>query len=64
MIKGIINEISYLLGVDSFWIFLILVLWLLLKIVKCIYPWEPEMKAKKTKDKHGNEITVFYKLDK
>lgn len=61
MLKGII-EFAYLLGVDSFWVFLILVLLLLLGIVKCLYPWQPKWKSKKTKDKEGNEVTVYYEL--
>lgn len=63
MIKGII-ELSYLLDVDPFWIFLILGLLLLLGIVKSLYPWEPKWKAKKTKDKLGNEVTIYYKIEK
>lgn len=62
MLKGII-EFAYLLGVDSFWIFLILALLLLLGIVKCLYPWQPKGKSKKTKDKFGNEVTIYYQLE-
>lgn len=58
-----IREISTLLEVDSFWIWLILALLLLLGVVKCMYPWKPEWKSKKTKDKDGNEVTTYYHLD-
>lgn len=61
MLKGII-EFAYLLGVDSFWLFLILALLLLLGIVKCLYPWQPKWKSKKTKDKSGNKITIYYQI--
>lgn len=62
MLKGII-EFSYLLGVDSFWVVLILALMLLLGIVKCLYPWQPKWKSKKTKDKNGNEVTTYSKIE-
>lgn len=62
MLKGII-EFSYLLGVDPFWVVLILALMLLLGIVKCLYPWQPKWKSKKTTDKNGNEITTYYKIE-
>ncbi|MCI8700099.1 MAG: hypothetical protein HFJ47_01995 [Clostridia bacterium] len=61
MIKGI-TQISYLLEVDTFWIFLILVLLLLLGIVKCLFPWQPKWKSQKTKDKTGNEVTIHYQI--
>lgn len=61
MLKGII-EFEYLLGVDSFWVFLILVLLLLLGIVKCLYPWQPKWKSKKTKDNLGNQVTMYYQI--
>lgn len=61
MLKGIM-EFAYLLGVDSFWVFLILVLLLLLGIVKCLYPWQPKWKSKKTKDKSGNLVTIHYQI--
>ncbi len=35
-----------------------------LGVVKVIFPWTPEYKAKTTKDKDGNIITTFYKRDK
>ncbi len=63
MLKGIV-EFSYLLGVNPFWTFLILILLLLLSIVKCIYPWEPRWKSKKTKDKNGNKVTIYSKIRK
>ncbi len=62
MLKGII-EFSYLLGVDSFWVVLILALMLLLGIVKCLYPWQPKWKSKKTKDKNGNEVIIYSKIE-
>ena len=63
MLEGII-KFAYLLEVDPFWIFLILGLLLLLGVTKCLFPWEPEWKAKKTKDEDGNEITIYYRLKK
>lgn len=62
MLEGII-EFSYLIGVDPFWMFLILGLLLLLGIVKAIYPWQPKWKSKQTKDKDGSTITKYYHLD-
>ena len=59
-----IREISYLLGVDPFWIWLLIGLIFLLMVVKCMYPWKPEWKSKKTKDKDGNDITIHDRLDK
>lgn len=61
MLKGII-EFAYLLGVDSFWVFLILILLLLLGIVKCLYPWQPKWKSKKTRDKFGNDVITYYQI--
>lgn len=58
-----IQEISTLLGVDSFWIWTLIVLLFLLGVVKCLFPWKPEWKSKKTKDKDGNEVTTYYHLD-
>lgn len=62
MLKGII-EFSYLIGVDPFWMFLIIGLLLLLGIVRCLYPWQPKWKTKQTKDKDGNIVTKYYHLD-
>ena len=58
-----IREISQLLDVDPFWIWLVIGLLILLFVVKCIYPWKPVWKSKKTKDKDGNEVTTYYYLD-
>ena len=58
-----IKYFAYLLGVNPLWIILILALLLILGIVKCIYPWQPKWKSKKTKDKDGNEIIIHYHLD-
>lgn len=58
-----IREISLLLGVEPYWICLIIGLLILLVIVKCMYPWKSVAKSKKTKDKDGNEITIHYHLD-
>lgn len=62
MLKGII-EFSYLIGVDPFWMFLLIGLLLLLGIIKCLYPWQPKWKTKTTKDKDGNEVTTYYKIN-
>ena len=61
MLEGI-REFSYLLGVDPFWVKLILALLLLLGIIKCLYAWQPKWKAKKTKDKTGNDVIIYYQL--
>ncbi len=58
-----IRDISIFLEVDPFWMGVILVVLLLLVIVKCIYPWKPVTKSKKTKDKDGNEVVIYYRLD-
>lgn len=58
-----IRVIANLLDVDPFWIWLLIGLLILLAIVKCMYPWTPKWKSKKTKDKDGNEITTYYHLD-
>lgn len=63
MLKGIF-DLAYLLGVDPFWVILLLILILVLEIVKCIYPWQPEWKAKTTEDKNGNKVTKYYRLKK
>ncbi len=58
-----IEGISNLLDVDPFWIWLLIGLVILLIIVKCLFPWRPVWKSKKTKDKDGNEVTTYYHLD-
>ncbi len=62
MIKGI-QEFIYLLEVDAFWGYLIIVLLILLGIIKCLYPWQPKWKSKKAKDKNGNEVTIYYHIE-
>lgn len=62
MIKGM-HEFMYLLGVDEFWGHFIILLLILLGIIKCLYPWQPKWKSKKTKDKDGNEVTIYYHID-
>ncbi len=56
-------KISDLLDIDPFWILIILGLLFLLFVVKCMFPWKPEFKSKKTKDKDGNDVTIHYHLD-
>lgn len=58
-----IRDISCFLGVDPIWIWIIIGLIILLVIAKCMYPWKPMAKYKKTKDKDGNEVIVQYHLD-
>ena len=58
-----IREFSNLLGVDPFWVWLLIILFILLFIVKCMYPYKPEWKSRKTKDKNGNEVTTYYRID-
>ncbi len=36
---------------------------LLLFVVKCKYPWAPKWKSITTKDKDGNIVTKYYRLD-
>ncbi len=62
MFKGI-NYFMYLLEVDPFWFYLLIVLLLLTGFVKCLYPWQLKWKSTKTKDKNGDEITTHYHLD-
>lgn len=58
-----VQEISNILEVDQYWIWLIIGLLLLLGVVKCMYPWRPVLKSKKTKDKNGDEVVIYSKLD-
>lgn len=58
-----VQEISNILEVDQYWIWLIIGLLLLLGVVKSIYPWRPVLKSKKTKDKNGDEVVIYSKLD-
>lgn len=62
MIKGI-QDFMYLLGADASWGYLIVGLLVVKGIVRSLYPWQPKSKSKKTKDKDGNEITIYYRLD-
>lgn len=59
-----IREFSYWLGVEPFWVGVLIDSLIALGIVKSIYPWTPKWKAKTTKDKDGNEITTYYHRDK
>lgn len=61
--QEMIREISYMIGVEPFWIWVIIGTIALLFIVGFIYPWTPKWKSKKTKDKDGNEVTIYYHLD-
>ena len=59
-----IREFTEWLGVSP-WVMRIFTNSLIaLGVVKVIFPWTPEYKAKTTKDKDGNIITTFYKRDK
>lgn len=62
MLKSI-AEFAYILGVDPFWFFILLIFLFLLMVVKCIYPWNPKWKSKTFKDKDGNEVTIYYHLE-
>lgn len=62
MFKGI-NYFMYLLDVDPFWYYLLIVILLLSGIVKCLYPWQRKWKSIKTKDENGNEVTIHSRLD-
>ena len=59
-----IREISYLLDINPLWIWLMIGLLLVLLIVKMMNPWRPEWKSKRTKDKDGKEVIVYYHLGK
>lgn len=54
---------SYLLGVDSSWLALIIALLVILGIVKCIYPWQPKWKAEETTKEDGSKVTKYYRLE-
>ena len=59
-----IREFSCLLGVEPSWMGVLINSLIALGIVKSIFPWIPEWKAKTTKDKDGKEITTYYHRDK
>lgn len=54
---------SYLLGVEPFWVKLVIVLLMLLGITKSIYPWQPKWKAEETTKEDGSKVTKYYRLD-
>lgn len=58
-----IRKFSYWLGVDPLWSYALLVLIILLIVVRCIYPWRAKWKSVTTKDKDGNTVTKYYRLD-
>lgn len=58
-----IREFSYCLGVDPLWSYALLILIILLIVVRCIYPWRAKWKSVTTKDKDGNTVTKYYRLD-
>lgn len=58
-----IEYFSYLLGVEPFWIILIIALLILLGIIKSLYPWIPKWKSKETLEKDGIKVTKYYHLD-
>ncbi len=62
MLKSI-EYFSYLLGVEPFWMILIIALLILLGIIKSIYPWMPKWKSKEMIDKDGIKVTKYYHLD-
>ncbi len=58
-----ISRFAHWLGVNPFWIWLLIVLIAYYMIVRWKYVWRPKWKSKKTKDKDGNEIITHYHLD-
>lgn len=62
---SLVKELIFLYqtNLEAFWGSLDVALLLLLGVVKCLYPWKPEWKSERTKDKDGNEITKYYHLD-
>lgn len=58
-----IREFSYWIGVDPLWSYVLLALIILLIVVRCIYPWRAKWKSVTTKDKDGNTVTKYYRLD-
>lgn len=58
-----IEYFSYLLGVEPFWIILLIVLLILLGVIKSLYPWMPKWKAKERREKDGSKVTKYYHLD-
>lgn len=65
MLKEMVNLILYLFkDLEPFWAYLLVILLLLLGIVRAFYWRKPEWEAKKTKDKDGNEITIYSRIRK
>lgn len=58
-----IEYFSYLLGVEPFWLILIIALLILLGVIKSLYPWMPKWKSKETIEKDGSKVTKYYHLD-
>ncbi len=57
-----VNAISYALEHTRVESSMLLILILMGGIIKCFYPWKREWKSEKTKDKDGNEVTIYSKL--
>lgn len=57
-----VNAISYALEITRVESSMLLILILMGGIIKCFYPWKREWKSEKTKDKDGNEVTIYSKL--
>ncbi len=65
MFKGTINLILYLFNdLEPFWAYLLVSLLLLLGIIKAFYTRQPEWETRKTKDKDGNEVTIYSRIRK
>lgn len=59
-----IDVISYVLEITRAESTCLLILVLMGGIIKCFYPWERKWKTEKTKDKDGNEVTIYSQLRK
>lgn len=57
-----VNLISYALDISQVEAGILLSLALIAGIIGCFYRWQPKGMSKKTKDKAGNEVTVYYEL--
>lgn len=58
-----IKYFTYLLGIEPFWVILIIALCFILLVIKSLYPWQPKWKSKETIEKDGSKVTKYYHLD-
>lgn len=58
-----VNLISYALEITRTESSILVVFILMGGIIKGLYPWKKEWKSEKTKDKDGNEVTIYSHLN-